>query len=343
MEIHFAEKHGDLVESELSNIVLEERYKLVCYPDVTRETHGCAPFLATRLECPLGCSSFKRTLTELGKPLDELTLCLGGLAPYQLKAHLETKHPGCPEARLSTVELVQKYKHLLPPGFQRAASTVSPVEERYEGPVEQQPDDDDDMEIVPEDLDQIDDDEMDYEMSVDEPERLEPAVDNSMDLDQETETHDHSNTPETPDEGDLSSFDILCQVASIALQNLSAGVAHPVANTPLQQPSDQVPHGSESGDTDSGASASVSDTAAATAPSPVRHHRLQTQQLRDDPTRTFVCEICGFRYRTKDILQRHCRSVHRENHFQCNLCNKSYVRPGGLFAHIRDIHGGPPN
>jgi hypothetical protein len=343
MQIHFAADHGDLVESELSNIVLEERYKLVCYPDLIRETHGCAPFLAIRLECPLGCSSFKRTLTELGKPLDELTMCLGGLSPNQLKVHLETKHPGCPEAGLSTVELVHKYKPLLPPSFHRIPLSFPPVEERHQGPVEQGLDNVDiDMENDPEGSDQIVDDVMDYEMSADEPESLNPATDDSMDVDQETETHHHSTTPELAGWGDLRSFDVLCQVASVALEVLDADVAQPVANPPLQQPSNQVSQGSE--DSDSGASASESNTAAATAPSPVRHHGMQDPQLKDDPTRTFVCEICGYRYRTKDILQRHFRKVHpRDNPFKCNLCIKSYVLQCRLDTHVRKVHGDQTN
>lgn len=88
---------------------------------------------------------------------------------------------------------------------------------------------------------------------------------------------------------------------------------------------------------DSNAS-SASDAGAAPLPAPV-NRRGRKQSLTEDPSKTFVCELCNRRFRRQEHLKRHYRSLHtHEKPFECNECGKKFSRSDNLAQHAR-THG----
>jgi len=88
---------------------------------------------------------------------------------------------------------------------------------------------------------------------------------------------------------------------------------------------------------DSNAS-SGSDGGAAPLPAPV-NRRGRKQSLTEDPSKTFVCELCNRRFRRQEHLKRHYRSLHtHEKPFECNECGKKFSRSDNLAQHAR-THG----
>lgn len=69
-----------------------------------------------------------------------------------------------------------------------------------------------------------------------------------------------------------------------------------------------------------------------------RRRPAQAQALRDDPARTFVCDICGYRYLTDKQLQAHRTTVHSDEEFPCDQCDKVYTMRHSLAWHKRNKH-----
>ncbi|KAK3311255.1 uncharacterized protein B0T15DRAFT_489875 [Chaetomium strumarium] len=84
---------------------------------------------------------------------------------------------------------------------------------------------------------------------------------------------------------------------------------------------------------------SGSDNARST-PLPVpTSRRGRKQSLTEDPSKTFVCDICNRRFRRQEHLKRHYRSLHtQEKPFQCSECGKKFSRSDNLAQHAR-THG----
>ncbi|OAA67520.1 cutinase G-box binding protein [Cordyceps fumosorosea ARSEF 2679] len=77
--------------------------------------------------------------------------------------------------------------------------------------------------------------------------------------------------------------------------------------------------------------------AVATAPS----RRGRKQSLTEDPSKTFVCDLCNRRFRRQEHLKRHYRSLHtQEKPFACNNCGKKFSRSDNLAQHARTHSGG---
>jgi hypothetical protein len=73
-------------------------------------------------------------------------------------------------------------------------------------------------------------------------------------------------------------------------------------------------------------------------PAPV-NRRGRKQSLTEDPSKTFVCELCNRRFRRQEHLKRHYRSLHtHEKPFECNECGKKFSRSDNLAQHAR-THG----
>lgn len=90
----------------------------------------------------------------------------------------------------------------------------------------------------------------------------------------------------------------------------------------------------ENGNTSSGAS--DNGTPSGTAPP---NRRGRKQSLTEDPSKTFVCELCTRRFRRQEHLKRHYRSLHTEEKpFECNECGKKFSRSDNLTQHAR-THG----
>ena len=83
--------------------------------------------------------------------------------------------------------------------------------------------------------------------------------------------------------------------------------------------------------------ASSTDTAATSAQPVARRGRKQS--LTDDPSKTFVCNLCSRRFRRQEHLKRHYRSLHtHDKPFECNECGKKFSRSDNLSQHAR-THG----
>ncbi|KAI9767546.1 MAG: hypothetical protein M1840_005583 [Geoglossum simile] len=89
--------------------------------------------------------------------------------------------------------------------------------------------------------------------------------------------------------------------------------------------------------TDGNQSSSGSDAQAPPPPPVVRRGRKQS--LTEDPSKTFVCDLCSRRFRRQEHLKRHYRSLHtQEKPFECNECGKKFSRSDNLSQHAR-THG----
>jgi len=67
--------------------------------------------------------------------------------------------------------------------------------------------------------------------------------------------------------------------------------------------------------------------------------RGRKQSVTDDPTKTFVCNLCSRRFRRQEHLKRHYRSLHtHDKPFECTDCGKKFSRSDNLSQHQR-THG----
>ncbi|KAM0332409.1 hypothetical protein ACHAQA_002689 [Verticillium albo-atrum] len=80
--------------------------------------------------------------------------------------------------------------------------------------------------------------------------------------------------------------------------------------------------------------------ASATTPLPApTNRRGRKQSLTEDPSKTFVCELCNRRFRRQEHLKRHYRSLHTgDKPFECQDCGKKFSRSDNLAQHAR-THG----
>lgn len=69
------------------------------------------------------------------------------------------------------------------------------------------------------------------------------------------------------------------------------------------------------------------------------NRRGRKQSLTEDPSKTFVCELCQRRFRRQEHLKRHYRSLHTgDKPFECHECGKKFSRSDNLSQHSR-THG----
>lgn len=98
-----------------------------------------------------------------------------------------------------------------------------------------------------------------------------------------------------------------------------------------------APETKNSSETTSNADDTVS-TPSGTPAAPT-NRRGRKQSLTEDPSKTFVCEICNRRFRRQEHLKRHYRSLHTEDKpFECRECGKKFSRSDNLSQHAR-THG----
>jgi len=87
---------------------------------------------------------------------------------------------------------------------------------------------------------------------------------------------------------------------------------------------------------DAVASSSDDNGAAPAAPT---SRRGRKQSLTEDPSKTFVCNLCSRRFRRQEHLKRHYRSLHtHDKPFECIDCGKKFSRSDNLSQHQR-THG----
>ena len=111
------------------------------------------------------------------------------------------------------------------------------------------------------------------------------------------------------------------------------------ASGATDQQNDQSNAGAESKNDNSTTSSAGSENAG-TTPLPVSQNRRgRKQSLTEDPSKTFVCELCNRRFRRQEHLKRHYRSLHTQDKpFECGECGKKFSRSDNLAQHAR-THG----
>ncbi|OIW35351.1 hypothetical protein CONLIGDRAFT_54552 [Coniochaeta ligniaria NRRL 30616] len=156
------------------------------------------------------------------------------------------------------------------------------------------------------------------------------------------------------DEGESESFDGLpspqsCQdseerqskrikLSNEPCQPIMNATADSASGTTEQQ-NNQATTGAESNNNNSTTSSEGSENAGST-PLPVSQNRRgRKQSLTEDPSKTFVCELCNRRFRRQEHLKRHYRSLHTQDKpFECGECGKKFSRSDNLAQHAR-THG----
>lgn len=107
-----------------------------------------------------------------------------------------------------------------------------------------------------------------------------------------------------------------------------------------QQEQQSAPQEQQTSDAQQSESISQSPDNAGTPSLPApANRRGRKQSLTEDPTKTFVCELCTRRFRRQEHLKRHYRSLHtHDKPFECNDCGKKFSRSDNLAQHAR-THG----
>jgi 5-methylcytosine-specific restriction endonuclease McrA len=111
------------------------------------------------------------------------------------------------------------------------------------------------------------------------------------------------------------------------------------ASGATEQQNNQSNAGTDSKNNNSTTSSEGSENAG-TTPLPVSQNRRgRKQSLTEDPSKTFVCELCNRRFRRQEHLKRHYRSLHTQDKpFECGECGKKFSRSDNLAQHAR-THG----
>ncbi|KAM7190000.1 putative cutinase [Naviculisporaceae sp. PSN 640] len=110
-------------------------------------------------------------------------------------------------------------------------------------------------------------------------------------------------------------------------------------STEQQSPSNNQSSNENEAKNNSEANSTSGDAGNATgAPTPA-NRRGRKQSLTEDPSKTFICELCNRRFRRQEHLKRHYRSLHtQEKPFECHDCGKKFSRSDNLSQHAR-THG----
>lgn len=141
-------------------------------------------------------------------------------------------------------------------------------------------------------------------------------------------------------EEDSSEFDSMVRSRKYTVpMNIAAG-APAQENTAEGQQNSTAP--SQSGSSENNMANNImgsgSDAGAAPQQAPV-NRRGRKQSLTEDPSKTFVCDLCNRRFRRQEHLKRHYRSLHtQEKPFECHECGKKFSRSDNLSQHAR-THG----
>ncbi|KAI0974574.1 hypothetical protein F4678DRAFT_470553 [Xylaria arbuscula] len=124
---------------------------------------------------------------------------------------------------------------------------------------------------------------------------------------------------------------------SVPIMNIAAAATDSTSGQEQQQ--EQTAQNESTSGVDPVASDS-SDHPTGTAPVPApANRRGRKQSLTEDPSKTFVCELCNRRFRRQEHLKRHYRSLHTQDKpFECLECGKKFSRSDNLAQHAR-THG----
>jgi len=148
------------------------------------------------------------------------------------------------------------------------------------------------------------------------------------------------NSTSADSEEDSSDFDSMVRSRKYTVtMNTFTGASAQEATTEGQHTSTAP---SQSGSSESNAANNLlgSGSDAGTTPQAVpTNRRGRKQSLTEDPSKTFVCDLCNRRFRRQEHLKRHYRSLHtQEKPFECHECGKKFSRSDNLAQHAR-THG----
>ncbi|KAI1420998.1 hypothetical protein F5Y12DRAFT_770357 [Xylaria sp. FL1777] len=122
---------------------------------------------------------------------------------------------------------------------------------------------------------------------------------------------------------------------SVPIMNIAAAATESTSGQEQQQETSAQNESTNPVDT---VASDSSDPTPAPIPAPA-NRRGRKQSLTEDPSKTFVCELCNRRFRRQEHLKRHYRSLHTQDKpFECNECGKKFSRSDNLAQHAR-THG----
>ncbi|KAK0126446.1 hypothetical protein ONS95_008045 [Cadophora gregata] len=136
---------------------------------------------------------------------------------------------------------------------------------------------------------------------------------------------------------DSSEFDNLVRSRKYTVP-MNAASGAPAEETATEQQSTAASQ-SGSSETNGANNTGTGSDAGNTPKQPSVNRRGRKQSLTEDPSKTFVCEICNRRFRRQEHLKRHYRSLHTgDKPFECHECGKKFSRSDNLSQHAR-THG----
>ena len=141
-------------------------------------------------------------------------------------------------------------------------------------------------------------------------------------------------------EEDSSEFDNLVRSRKYTVPMNAASGAPPQETSNEGQQNSTAPSQSGSSETNTANNAmgTPSEAGGNAQAAPV-NRRGRKQSLTEDPSKTFVCDICNRRFRRQEHLKRHVRSLHtHDKPFECHECGKKFSRSDNLSQHAR-THG----
>lgn len=107
------------------------------------------------------------------------------------------------------------------------------------------------------------------------------------------------------------------------------------ASAPTNGADEAAPSTDASADAEHHGTAPASDAGTPSAGG-AANRRGRKQSLVEDPSKTFICELCNRRFRRQEHLKRHYRSLHTEDKpFECQDCGKKFSRSDNLAQHSR--------
>jgi hypothetical protein len=184
-----------------------------------------------------------------------------------------------------------------------------------------------------EDFDELDDSEQFAAACLPSP----PASGSETDIKKEKKSKKSNKKARRDEEDDSTDFDNLVRSRKYTVPMTTASGQEGAAPTQRQQSTTR----SQSGSSEHHATNSVMGSESGTPQNPNApvNRRGRKQSLTEDPSKTFVCEICHRRFRRQEHLKRHYRSLHTEDKpFECHECGKKFSRSDNLSQHAR-THG----
>lgn len=137
---------------------------------------------------------------------------------------------------------------------------------------------------------------------------------------------------------DSTEFDSMVRSRKFTVP-MDAAVGAETQNTNGGQQNSTAPSQGGSENTGNNLTGVGSDAGTGVTPQAPVNRRGRKQSLTEDPSKTFVCELCNRRFRRQEHLKRHYRSLHTEEKpFECNECGKKFSRSDNLAQHAR-THG----